>query len=60
MTVTVPQRGDLDYQDLILLRRAQAGISGGFRVAGWDLTLRGRDVPPEPMTVRMMPRQWSA
>jgi hypothetical protein len=60
VTVTVPQRGDLDYQDLILLRRAQAGISGTFRVAGWDLTLRGRDVPPEPMTVRMMPRQWSA
>ncbi|HQH06457.1 MAG TPA: hypothetical protein PK428_01510, partial [Phycicoccus sp.] len=63
VTVTVPQRGDLDYQDLILLRRAQSGISGGFRVAGWDLTLRGRDVPPEPMTVRMMPRQpmiWEA
>ncbi|MCH9837522.1 hypothetical protein K0U83_17800 [bacterium] len=60
VTVTVPQRGDLDYQDLVLLRRAQAGVSGTFRVAGWDLTLRGRDVPPEPMTVRMMPRQWSA
>lgn len=57
--VEVPQRGDLDYQDLVLLRRAQSAVSGTFRVAGWGMTLAGRDRPPAPMRVRMMPRRWA-
>lgn len=56
---TLPQRGDLDYRDIVLLRRAQSGVSGPYRVAGWDLVMRGRDTAPAEMTVRMAPRQWT-
>lgn len=58
--VTVPARGDLTYRDLVLLRRTQSNVSGAYRIAGWDLTLGGRDRGPDLMTVRMMPRQWEA
>ena len=58
VSVTVPARPDLAYGDLVLLRRAQAAVSGPYRVAGWALTLAGRDRAPEPMSVRMMARQW--
>ncbi len=56
--LTVPQRGDLSYGDVVLLSRAQTNLAGPFRVAGWTMVLRGPADPPEPMTVRLMPRQW--
>lgn len=58
VSVTVPAKPDLDYGSLVLLRRAQAAVSGPYRVAGWTLPLAGRDRAPEPMSVRMMARQW--
>lgn len=58
VTVRVPQRGGLRYRDLVNLARIRVGVAGSFRVAGWDLTLRGPADNPEPMTVRMMPRQF--
>lgn len=58
VSATVPARPDLDYGSLVLMRRAQAAVSGPYRVAGWTLPLAGRDRGPEPMSVRMMARQW--
>ena len=50
-----PKRGEVLRE---AERRAQAAVSGPYRVAGWTLTLAGRDRAPEPMSVRMMARQW--
>lgn len=56
VTVTVPPRPDLGYRDRVILTRDQSQIHGVFEVAGWDLTLAGRDTAPAPMTVKLMTR----
>lgn len=54
--VTVPSRPDLSYRDLVSLSRLRSGVAGVYRVAGWDLELRGPDQAPPPMRVRMLTR----
>ena len=56
VTLTIPQRPDLDYRDDVILTRAQSQLHGLFEVSGWDLTLAGRDQPPALMTVSLMTR----
>ena len=52
VTVTVPQRPDLDYLDGVWLDRPRAGVGGLYRVDGWDLPLGN----PGVMTVTMIAR----
>ena len=51
---TIPQRPDLGYRDLVALSSTRAGVSGRYRVSGWELPLSGPDQPPAPMTVTFM------
>lgn len=52
VSLTVPQRPDLDYQRPALLARQQLGVGSTYRVSSWGLTLG--DV--SPMGVGMMQR----
>jgi hypothetical protein len=56
VTVTVPQRPDLEYRDQIALARARSGVAGVFMVSGWSLRLGPANKGPELMTVTMMTR----
>lgn len=56
VTVTVPQRPDLDYRSQVLMSRMQSQIHGTFEVAGWELVQAGRDAAPALMSVRLMTR----
>ena len=52
VTVTVPQRPDLDYQHPVSLGRAQLGVASLYRVSSWSLALG----TTSPMTAGMMQR----
>ncbi len=54
VTVTIPQRPDLGYRDLVALSSTRAGVSGLYRVSGWEMPLAGPDQAPGPMTVTFM------
>lgn len=41
VTVKVPARPDLNYQDLVALSRPRAGVAGDYRVSSWKLDLAG-------------------
>ena len=56
VTLTIPQRPDLDYRDDVILTRAQSGLHGVYDIAGWEIALAGPDTPPAPMTVTLMTR----
>lgn len=56
VTVTIPQRADLDYQSPVHLARAQLGVGGEYRVSSWSLQLPVAGEAPAPMTVAMMDR----
>ncbi len=52
--VTIPQRPDLGYRDLVALSSTRAGVAGMYRVSSWELPLAGPDKPPAPMVVEFM------
>lgn len=55
VSVTVPQRPDLDYQTPILLARDGLGVGSLYRVQSWgplEMPVDGK--PPRPMQVGMM------
>ena len=56
ITVTVPQRPDLDYRRPVQLARQQLGVAGVYEVSGWDLEVPAVGVAPGAMTVTMMTR----
>ena len=56
VTVTVPQRPDLDYRDQIPLSRSKSAVGGTYRVSGYSLELGPADGGPKPMSVTLMTR----
>ena len=56
VSVTIPQRPDLEYRQVVHLARRQVGISADYRISSWDLDLPVTGQPPAPMSVRMMQR----
>ena len=56
VSVTIPQRPDLEYRQVVHLARRQVGIGADYRISSWDLDLPVTGQPPAPMSVRMMQR----
>ena len=56
VSVTIPQRPDLEYRQVVHLARRQAGIGADYRISSWDLDMPVTGQPPAPMSVRMMQR----
>ena len=56
VSVTIPQRPDLEYRQVVHLARRQVGIGADYRISSWDLEMPVTGQPPAPMSVRMMQR----
>ena len=56
LRMTIPQRPDLGYRDLVAAGRAVAGVSGLVRVSSWSVQLASPDQAPAPMEVSFMTR----
>lgn len=57
VTVTIPQRADLEYRDLAQVAIEDAGVAGSYRVSSWRLVVGSGDRGPAPMTVTFMTTQ---
>ena len=55
--VTIPPNPTLNYRDLLMIARAQAGAGGGYRASKWTLPLPEEGKAPGLMRVTTMSRQ---
>lgn len=57
VTISAPQRPDLDYLDRCQVGREAAGVGGEYRVLGWRMNLRDSTQEPEPMQIDFVVRE---